>query len=164
MRYSSQERPTVAFGLTLAGGIIIILAGLAVMAVGAILTFFIGGIAGIFGLVGVVWGVLIVICASMLRSRPQQHVELGVAIIVLSLLSWVGSFGGFFLGFLLALVGGIMALVWKPSFATIATPYASPVPPVGAAAATPGTPRFCPNCGASLEAGARFCASCGKAL
>lgn len=69
---------------------------------------------GLFGLVGAVWGVLIIVCALLLRSMPQNHVGLGIAVIIFALFSWVGSFGGFVIGFLLALVGGILAIVWKP--------------------------------------------------
>jgi len=164
---TSREYPGAAFGLALAGGIIIILAGLLVAAVGAILTFFIAGLGGLFGLVGVFWGILIVVFASMLRSRPQQHVTWGILIIIMSLLSWFGSFGGFFLGFILALVGGIMALIWKPSMSSSgfqAPPPSSWSAMPGAPGAATGSVSFCPNCGAAVEAGAKFCKACGKAI
>jgi hypothetical protein len=114
-----KDAPLTAFGLALAGGIIIILAGLDVLVIGAALTFFIGGVGGIFGLFGAVCGFLIMVFAFMLRSTPDQHIGLGIAIIVFSLLSWFGSFGGFAIGFLLALVGGILAVTWRPSAAPV---------------------------------------------
>jgi len=52
----------------------------------------------------------------VLLTNPDNHIALGVLIIVFSLISWVTSVGGFFIGFLLALIGGILALVWKPSY------------------------------------------------
>jgi hypothetical protein len=114
MRDAGRETPTTAFGLALAGGIIIVLVGLVVMVLGAALTFFIGGIGGIFGLIGTLCGIVIVALAFALRSAPEQHEGLGAAIVVFSLLSWIGSFGGFAIGFLLALVGGILAILWRP--------------------------------------------------
>ncbi len=48
----SGEKPTAAFVLSLIGGILILLSGLAVAAIGAALTFFLGGIGGLFGLIG----------------------------------------------------------------------------------------------------------------
>lgn len=36
-------------------------------------------------------------------------------------------------------------------------------PPPPAPSAVPG-PKFCPNCGAAIEAGAKFCPSCGQKL
>jgi uncharacterized protein DUF6114/zinc ribbon protein len=165
MSYTDGETPSAAFGLTLAGGILILLVGLFVSVIGAALTFFMAGVGGLFGLLGVVWGVLLIVCAFMLRSNPQNHVTLGVAIILLSLFSWVGAFGGFLIGFVLALIGGILALIWSPTLPSPSGTFGSgstvtmvpPPPPAGAA-------RFCPSCGSPVEAGQRFCRSCGKPL
>jgi hypothetical protein len=160
---TSRETPSVAFGLALAGGIIIIFAGLVVTVLGALVTYFIAGLGGIFGLIGVVWGVLIVVCAFMLRSRPEQHVGLGIAIILLSIFSWFGAFGGFAIGFLFSIIGGIMALAWNPQTGIAVTVTSSSVP----AAATVNvstTTKFCSNCGSPVEAGSKFCRNCGKNL
>jgi hypothetical protein len=145
----SGERPTAAFILSLIGGIIILLSGLAVATIGAAVTFFLAGIVGIFGLIGAVWGILIIVFAVMLNSNPRSHTTYGALILVFSLLSWFGSFGGFFIGFLLALIGGILALVWHPS---------APAP-----AQTPIT-RICPNCGRVISEDTKFCPACGKQL
>ena len=164
---TAKEYPGAAFGLSLAGGIIIILVGLAVAVVGAILTFFVAGMGGIFGLVGVFWGILIVIFANLLRTRPEQHAVWGILIIVFSLFSWVGSFGGAVLGFLLALVGGILAIIWRPSVSTQATTVMQPPPSTttpGATVGTAGGSDFCPNCGAAVEPESKFCRACGKPL
>jgi hypothetical protein len=141
-----KDAPLIAFGLALAGGIIIILAGLEVLIIGAALTFFVGGVGGIFGLFGAVCGFLIMVFAFMLRSAPDQHVGLGIAIIVFSLLSWFGSFGGFAIGFLLALVGGILAIIWRPSAAQVnVATRPAPSQMSGSAGASTGSPRFRPN-------------------
>jgi len=127
------------------------------------LSFLLAGIGEIFGLLGVFWGILIVIFASLLQFRPNQHVGLGVAIVILSVLSWLGSFGGFVIGFLLGLIGGILALAWNPSGPSVNVAVSS-----GSFAASaqmnPAARRFCPSCGSPTEPGAKFCRSCGGPL
>jgi hypothetical protein len=160
-----KEAPTAAFGLALAGGIIIVLAGLVVMLVGALVTLFVAGVGGIFGLIGVIWGILIIAFASLLRSRPEQHVGYGVAIVIFAILSWVGAFGGFVIGFILALIGGILAIVWKPGVVSVNVTMASgSFQADGSAAQGSASTRFCPGCGAPVEMGAKFCRSCGRTL
>jgi hypothetical protein len=109
------ERPTAAFVLSLIGGIFVLLAGLFVMLVGALLTFFAFGVGGAFGLLGVIWGIIIIVGAAMLNSHPSDHVLWGVIILVFSIISWIGAVGGFFIGFLLGLIGGILAIVGHPA-------------------------------------------------
>ncbi|MDA4117789.1 MAG: zinc ribbon domain-containing protein [Thaumarchaeota archaeon] len=156
----TQSKPSTAFGLSLAGGILVVLAGIVVMLLGAALTSFIGGIGGIFGFFGIVWGILIIFCANLLRSRPARHVGLGVAIVLFSIFSWFGAIGGFFLGFVLSLVGGILAIAWNPGGALVNTPVgSSPLPTAGAA--TFGSTKFCTSCGNKILASATFCNKCG---
>ncbi|MGP8124665.1 MAG: DUF6114 domain-containing protein [Nitrososphaerales archaeon] len=142
-----SEKPTTAFVLSLIGGIFVIIGGLATAAIGAALTFFIGGIGGIIGLIGVFWGILIVVFAVMLNSNPKNHTTYGALILIFSLLSWFGSFGGLFIGFLLGLIGGILAITWNP---TVQTPTQAPIT------------RICPSCGNVLDKDAKFCPACGK--
>ncbi len=146
--------PNVAYILSLVGGIIILLVGLLVAAVGAAFTFMIGGFGGLFGLLGIIWAVIIIYSAMQLKSNPSQHVTWGVIIIVFSFISWIGAFGGFFLGFILALVGGILALIWSPP-RPVTAPYAPQTP------TAPAT-RYCPNCGRSIPLDVKFCPYCGK--
>ncbi len=145
----SSEKPTTAFILSLIGGIFVVIGGLATAAIGAALTFFIGGIGGIFGLIGVVWGILIIVFAVMLNSNPNNHASYGALILVFSIVSWFGSFGGLLIGFLLGLVGGILAIVWHPS---VQTPAQAPIT------------RICPSCGRVIGNDTKFCPSCGKQL
>jgi hypothetical protein len=107
------EKPTVAFILSLIGGIIVLVVGFFVMMVSGAHT---GGFN--LGLLGVIWGILIMIGAAMLYSRPQQHKTWGIIVIVLSFLSWfvlalVGIYG--FIGFMVGLLGGSLGIRWKPS-------------------------------------------------
>lgn len=117
------EKPTAAFVLSLVGGIFILINGilLAVIAFigGAILSLipmlgFIGGIVMIMGTVGLVLGILIVIGAIQINSGELNKVRTwSLVVLVLSIVSiFIG--GGFIIGFILSLVGGILGLMWKP--------------------------------------------------
>lgn len=121
------EKPTAAFVLSLIGGIIALLSGFFVMIVGTAL---IGGIA--LGLLGVIWGILIIIGAAMLYSRPRQHKTWGIIVLVFSILSWfilalMGIIG--VIGFILGLVGGILGIIWKPSVVQPTPTPPQPQPP-----------------------------------
>ncbi|WP_333775434.1 DUF6114 domain-containing protein [Streptomyces sp. IBSBF 3136] len=82
-------------------------------------------------------GVLLVVLGVSLWFQKHVRTFAGVAAILLALVSLpVSNFGGFIVGFLLALVGGAMAISWAPG----GTPQ--PEPPVVAApaeGAAPGT-------------------------
>jgi hypothetical protein len=98
-------------------------------------------------------------------------------IIVLALVSFIGG-GGFYIGLILALIGGIVAVTWRPP--TVApsaygapgygTPVGAPgaAPPWGAPASPPLQPgvaqRFCSSCGSPNVANAQFCAKCGAPM
>jgi len=158
-----KETPSAAFGLAIAAGILIILGGVVATALGAVFTFFAFGVGAVLGLIGILWGVLIIVLAFKLRSSPHQHTELGVGIILLSIFSFFGAFGGFVIGFLLGLIGGILALAWNPSGPSVNVAVSS-----GSFAASaqmnPAARRFCPSCGSPTEPGAKFCRSCGGPL
>lgn len=112
--------PSTAYILSLIGGIFILLAGLATAALYAagaflIFAFFPGLGALLIGLavLALIFGVIIIYGAFRLKNHPESAKTWGVLILVLALLSWIGG-GGFFIGFLLALIGGILALTWHP--------------------------------------------------
>lgn len=70
---------------------------------------------GIMGIVGVVFGIIIIVSALMLNSRPSEHMTWGILILVFSVVSVFGSMmGGFGVGVILGLIGGVLALTWKP--------------------------------------------------
>ncbi|MEE1938713.1 DUF6114 domain-containing protein [Streptomyces sp. TRM 70361] len=61
-------------------------------------------------------GVLLIVLGLTMWFQPHSRVFAGVAAILLGLVSLVVSnLGGFFVGFLLALVGGAMGLSWVPA-------------------------------------------------
>ncbi|MEM2051526.1 MAG: DUF6114 domain-containing protein, partial [Candidatus Caldarchaeum sp.] len=63
--------------------------------------------------IGLVSGIVVIASALMLQSRPSQAHTWGALILAFSMISIFGM-GGFIIGALLALVGGILALTWKP--------------------------------------------------
>ncbi|MCW5250664.1 DUF6114 domain-containing protein [Streptomyces sp. SHP 1-2] len=82
-------------------------------------------------------GVLLVVLGVSLWFQKHVRVFAGVAAILLALVSIpVSNLGGFFIGFLLALVGGAMAVSWAPG-----EPSADESPAEGkGAGVTPGGP------------------------
>jgi hypothetical protein len=64
-------------------------------------------------IIGLVCGILIVASAVMLRARPQEHGLWGTLIIVFSAISFVGM-GGFFIGAILGIIGGALAIIYRP--------------------------------------------------
>jgi hypothetical protein len=74
------------------------------------------GFIFISGILGLVLGVLMVVGAIMLNSRPQGHRSWGTVIVILSVLSFfAGAMGGFGINLILGLIGGLLAITWKPT-------------------------------------------------
>jgi len=59
-------------------------------------------------------GFVVVLLAALLLIDPSRPTTIGIAIAVLSLVSYFGG-GGFFVGLILGVVGGIWALYVQPS-------------------------------------------------
>ena len=80
---------------------------------------FFGGYAGSYTLFGVlsavslISGIIVLAGAVMLRARPQEHIAWGVVILVFSIVSFAGM-GGYFIGALLGIAGGALALSYRP--------------------------------------------------
>lgn len=138
------------------------------------LSFFLGGIGAIFGLVGVAFGLIVLLGAAMMYSKPQTHTTWGVIILILSLVAFP-SLWGFGIGSLLAFIGGILALVFRPMMGsgafspTMGSPmpmgpggsyqaYASQTPSMAPASVA------CKSCGANAPSGALRCPNCGASL
>jgi len=70
---------------------------------------------GFLGILGLIFGIIVIISALMLNNKPEQHSTWGTLIIVFSVLSIFGSaMGGFGIGLILGLIGGILGVTWKP--------------------------------------------------
>lgn len=69
---------------------------------------------GFLGILGLIFGAIVVISALMLNRKPQEHSKWGVLIVIFSVLSIFGSaMGGFGVGLILGLIGGVLAITWK---------------------------------------------------
>jgi hypothetical protein len=63
--------------------------------------------------VSLVCGVIVLMSALVLRFHPQEHFIWGVVIVVFSAISFVGM-GGYFVGAIFGIIGGTLALTYKP--------------------------------------------------
>lgn len=134
--------------LSFIGGIFILIGGLISALIGAILSAFFRG-AGSILYVGIPIALLILVFSVLLFVLPQLKIAWGALIVVLAFLSLpFDFFGGFVIGFLLCLVGGLLAI-----FAKTSAPTSGWVAP----------PR-CPACGGTIDISRRVCTQCGRAV
>ncbi len=132
------ERPVVAFVISLIAGIVVLSAG-AMMAfagspyywgyygpmMGGYYGGMMGGYYGMMGgfglagawfyvltVIGVVAGIMILVGAIMVYNRPARGSSWGALILVSSIVSFLGM-GGFFLGAVLGVVGGVLAMTFR---------------------------------------------------
>ena len=125
---SSQGMTTTAFVLSLIGGIIIVL--------NSILTIFwstnggpwYGGMMGswmggfgygynygltfAFSVAALISGIIVMVAAVMLNARPAEHMAWGAIVLIFSVVSFLGM-GGFFIGAILGIAGGAIALSFR---------------------------------------------------
>lgn len=70
---------------------------------------------GFRNLMGFAVPILMILCGLMLWFAPAPRAFYAILIILTSLASWLTSnLGGFFLGMLLGIIGGSLALSWSP--------------------------------------------------
>lgn len=137
---TQQEKPTTAFILSLIGGVFILLGGGMMSMVGSygyggMMNGYWGyggmmrgygygpgfgmmggyGFGGVLGLAGLLFGLVVIVSSLMLYYHPADHSKWGIVILIFSALSVLGSvMGGFGVGLILGVLGGIFALTWKP--------------------------------------------------
>jgi hypothetical protein len=140
---SETVKPTIAFILSLMGGIFILVSGgmrfvMGMYDYGGMMSGYwsygmmgeygwgygpaygmmkgLGYTAGMFGLVGVLFGLVVIASSLLLYYNPSQHTGCGVVILIFSVLSiFSGVMAGFGAGLILGVLGGIFALTWKPT-------------------------------------------------
>lgn len=115
------EKPTTAFILSLIGGIFVLLAGLALGALGTLIAIFTFG-AGFILWIFAIFGIIIIIGAIMMNSSPSSAKTWGIVVLILGIISLIGVVTA--LGGILSIIGGALAIAWKPE--TRSTP---PPPP-----------------------------------
>ena len=127
---SSNSMRTTAFILSLIGGLIITVGSLIstlLAAFGSPYETYYGmgpGMMGGFGfgyasgwyiwlsVVSLVFGILVLIGAIMLNARPVEHFTWGILVLIFSLASFIGM-GGYFIGAILGIAGGAVALSYR---------------------------------------------------
>jgi len=130
-----SEKPTAAFVVSLLAGIFILLGAIVMMALSSVLGGLMIGVGAgaaasvilLYGVVGLIFAILVLVGAVMLWMKPQSHVAAGVIILLFSLFSIIST-GGFFIGLILGIIGGILAIIWKPP-APMAPGMMQPMPP-----------------------------------
>ncbi len=122
------ERPTAAFVLSLIGGIFLILGAMLWFVAAALFSFFptLGLGFAALGTIGLVLALIVIIGGVMMYMKPEQHTAWGVIVLILSFVSIPFCIAGIGIGFLLALVGGILGLVFKPTPMMPVAAYAPP--------------------------------------
>ena len=180
-----QNKPTGAYVISLLGGIIGLLAALFIMVVWGILAwvtsaayydygFDLSGYFLIYTVLGVwmlITSILLIVFARRLNSNPMEHTKYGWYIIILSILG---------IGGLLGLIGGILALVYKPipvggpQYAPQQQYYgpsqqqpqqwAQPQQQYAQPQQAQQITRICPQCGRVVQENLKFCPNCGKQL
>jgi len=121
MQGAGETYPRTAYLLSLIGGILMFIFSLiwaAILAVAASIFAAVGfglgaGIAIAFAVVAIVLGIIVLVLALRLKSKPESAKMTGILILVFSVISFAGG-GGFYIGAILALVGGILAIIWHP--------------------------------------------------
>ena len=151
-----EERPLTAFILSLLGSVFVI--------VGTILGFALYSsspyaavttLMEILSGVSVALGVLMLTMTLMLYLRPELHVAWGVTILVFaagsitSVFSGYGGLGFGVIGMVLGIIGGSIAIAWRPGMG-----MPGMVGPSGAY-------RVCTSCGRMAPFGYSFCPFCG---
>jgi hypothetical protein len=184
MQAYGETYPRTAYLLALIGGILILILSiisaiiLAVIATAfAAVGFGLGvGIAVAFAVVALLFGLIVLYFAMKLKSNPQNAKTYGILILVFALISFIGG-GGFYIGAILALIGGILAIIWNPPAPAPgygqpmmgqqmpgAPQWGQPPPPAAAPPPPAAGQRFCSSCGSPNAAGAQFCAKCGAPM
>jgi hypothetical protein len=170
-----QNKPTAAYVLSLIGGIIGLLISLGFVALGALAYSAVNTYSGYYystSAFGWGWGllvglgawmlitsILIIVFALKLNANPLEHSKWGALILVFSIIGLGGLFG---------LIGGILALVYKPIMVGAQPQYPQQQqygPPPGYTQPPPQqATRVCPQCGRVVPDSVRFCPNCGKQL
>jgi hypothetical protein len=116
---------------------------------------YVGDLTGILAGVSVALDILMFSMTLMLYLRPELHVAWGVTILVFASGSITSAFSGYgglglgIIGMVLGIIGGAIAIAWRPGMG---------MPGMGG---HPGAYRVCLTCGRMAPFGYSFCPFCG---
>jgi hypothetical protein len=140
----TKEKPTAAFVLSLIGGIFILLGTffyIFLFYYTVTITQFVGNKGDsyasltlvVIGITGLTSSILVIVGANMINSGEVGKVRKGgILVLIFSIISLIPSYGGLIIGFILSLIGGILALTWKPKYpVSIITAAPSAIPQSG---------------------------------
>jgi hypothetical protein len=116
-KFIPEEKPTAAFTVSLLAGIFILINGILIMAASATPAIGITKInfVALFGIGELIFGLIVMFGAIMINSDDPSKVRTGgIIVLIFSIISIIAG-GGFLIGLILGLIGGILALTWKPS-------------------------------------------------
>ncbi len=118
----AEEYPKTAYILTLVGAILALIIGIPLSLLGAVISVVNIGAGIICVILPLLGGILGIISAILMKNPEKAKMAGGLAILaaILSIYS--------FIGFILLLIGGIMAITWKPPAKV--PPPAPPPPPM----------------------------------
>jgi hypothetical protein len=129
---ADKEYPSIAVILSVIGGILIFLSGLVILGIGFVGMPAVLGIAEslIIGLGawGVISGLIVIMAGYMVYRHPMSHLVYGIVVLVFSILSFAES-GGYIIGGILGIIGGLWAIFWKPKMASKPTVAMTEKPP-----------------------------------
>lgn len=123
---SMKTKPVTAFVLSLIAGILMLLGGfMAYWRIGWMgwwmhgmmgwYSWYPGAILYPFGIIGIVFGILVIVSSILLYTNPENHELFGILILIFSVASVPSYMGGMGLGLALGIIGGVLAIIWKPS-------------------------------------------------
>lgn len=117
--FKIQEGPKVPFVISLVAGILIIAGGilglLGIAMLGIVPISGLPVLILVFALPELICGLIVFIMAFILYAFPRHTFPLGTVIIVVSVISvFFFGFGFFLIGLILGVIGGSLAVTWKP--------------------------------------------------
>ncbi len=102
---------SLPYWLSLIGGLLVLIGGIVLAVTGPFLMAYNTGVGAVaLGILGIIFGVVIVWSASMVRGSASAHVKYGAVIVIVAVLALILTGGGFVIGSILALVGGLWSM------------------------------------------------------
>jgi Family of unknown function (DUF6114) len=114
--YTLEPRPRAAAALVGVGALFVVIESFVLLVAGVFISTqdlgVYGGALVTAGILDAVVGVLMFGVSLLIYAEPHHHVANGLFAVILVFLSFLVGFGGFFIGGILALVGGLIAIFW----------------------------------------------------